>query len=92
MFIGVNIHVLFYIFSGFQVACFIYQELGDVGEGPDILDMRSERILGLHLGPCIYLKFICLMQSIRLSLDHMRRGCAWNRSGLIWFLIFEKKN
>ena len=30
--------------------CFIYQELGDVGEGPDILDMRSERILGLRLG------------------------------------------
>jgi hypothetical protein len=30
--------------------CFIYQELGDVEEGPDILDMRSERILGLRLG------------------------------------------
>jgi hypothetical protein len=58
MFRGVNIHVLFYIFSGFQVACFIYQELGDVREGPDILDMRSEGILGLHLGSLYVILFI----------------------------------
>lgn len=44
-----------FVFFGGNV---INTELGDVGEGPEILDMRSERILGLHLGSVYVILFI----------------------------------